>query len=359
MPNPLPIPRNTIRGSVALLRCLAALCLLLHALPPALAAITPAPDANPSSISGTIVDTQGALIPGARIQLSFPNTPDTQQTLSTADGRFLFDHVPPGAFTLSISLRGFLTTSSTGNLQPGQRLELQPIALKIAPALVQLQVLPDAPYTSEQQLHVEEAQRLLGVIPNFFVSYQWNAPPLTSGQKFRLAWKNAADPGNLALVGTVAGFQQAANTFSGYGQGAAGYGRRYGADLGNLVAGTYMGGAVFPSLFHQDPRYFYKGTGTVRARFFYAISRILICRGDNGHTQPNFSGVLGDLSAGAISNLYYPASDRHGAGLTFANGLLAIGGDALNGVFQEFFLRSVTPSAKHQRSSSSPSQQTP
>ncbi len=246
-------------------------------------------------------------------------------------------------------LRGFVTATFTGNLLPGQTLNLPPITLKIAPALVELKVAPDAPYTPEQQLQVEEQQRLLGVLPNFFVSYQWNAPPLTAGQKFRLAWKNVADPGNLALVGTVAGFQQAANSFPGYGQGAAGYGRRYGADLGNLVAGTYMGGAVLPSIFHQDPRYFYKGTGTTKSRFLYAISRAFICRGDNGHSQPNFSGVLGDLSAGAISNLYYPASDRHGAGVTFTNGLLAIGGDMLNGVFQEFFSHALTPSAKRQR----------
>jgi hypothetical protein len=350
LPGPLLILSKTTRGSVALLHCLAAFCLLFPALPPALAAQTPSTD-TPGTLSGTIVDTQGALIPGAHIQLSQPNA--TQQTLSTADGRFLFDHVAPGAFTLSISRQGFLATTFPGSLLPGQTLDLPPIALKPA-ALVQLNVVPDAPYTAEQQLHVEETQRLLGLFPNFFVSYQWNAPPLTAGQKFRLTWKNAADPGNLALVGTVAGVQQAANSFSGYGQGAAGYGKRYGADLGNLVAGTYMGGAVFPSLFHQDPRYFYKGTGTRRSRFFYAISRVLITRGDNGHAQPNFSGVLGDLSAGAISNLYYPASNRHGAALTFENGFLAIAGDAMNGFVQEFFLRHITPSAKHQPSHPSP-----
>ena len=109
-----------------------------------------------------------------------------------------------------------------------------------------------------------------------------------------------------------------------------------------------MGGAVLPSLFHQDPRYFYKGTGTTRQRLVYALSRAVISRGDNGNWQPNYSGVLGDLSAGAISNLYYAPSDRQGARLTIINGFLGVAGDAMNGVFQEFFLRKVTPKAKQQ-----------
>jgi hypothetical protein len=339
VPSKLPIPSNSTRGSVALLRCLAAAaCLLIHPHSHAQQA--------PATLSGTITDRDAALIPGAHLQLSQPGIPTSQQTLSASDGRFHFDHVPPGAFTLAITLQGFLPISTTGTLLPGQALELPPIALKIAAAIVHLDVVPDAPYTSEQELHIEESQRLIGLFPNFFVSYQWNAPPLTTRQKFRLAWKNVADPGNLFLVGTTAGVQQAANAFSGYGQGAAGYGRRYGADLGNLVDGTYLGGAILPSLFHQDPRYFYKGTGTKKARFFYAISRSVITRGDNGHDQPNVSGILGDLSAGAISNIYYPAENRNGARLTFTNGLLAIAGDAMNGLAQEFLLRHFTPKAK-------------
>jgi hypothetical protein len=317
-----------------------ALCLL--SLAPSAHTQAPAP----GTLTGTIVDTQGALIPGATLQLSSPDDAP-QQTLSASDGRFSFDRVPPGPFTLSITLQGFLPATTTGTLLPGQALDLPPLALKIAPAYVQLDVVPDAPYTSDQQLQLEETQRLLGLFPNFFVSYQWNAPPLTPKQKFHLAWKNAADPGNLFLVGTTAGVQQATNDFKGYGQGAAGYGKRYGADLGNLVIGTFMGGAVLPSLFHQDPRYFYKGTGTRKARFFYAISRAVVCRGDNGHNQPNFSGILGDLSAGAISNLYYAPSDRKGVGLTFTNGLLGIAGDAMNGVFQEFVLPRLTRNSKH------------
>jgi Carboxypeptidase regulatory-like domain len=348
VPSTLPIQRKSHCGSGALLRYLAALCILFTATPHARALQSTEPTApTPGSISGQVVDAQGALISGAHIQLTRPDVTSAQQTLSSSDGHFIFSQVAPGAFTLSVSLPGFVAASFSSVLLPGQTLEVQPIALKIAAAYFELQVVPDAPYTSEQELQLEETQRLLGVFPNFFVSYHWNAPPLTAAQKFRLAWKNTEDPGNLLLVGTTAGIQQAADAFSGYGEGAAGYGKRFGADLGNLAVGTYMGGAILPSLFHQDPRYFYKGTGSIHSRFIYAISRAIICRGDNGHSQPNLSGVLGDLSAGAISNLYYPASDRHGAQLTLENGLLAIGGDALNGIFQEFVLRRLTPGARH------------
>ena len=103
---------------------------------------------------------------------------------------------------------------------------------------------------------------------------------------------------------------------------------------------------MLPALFHQDPRYFYKGTGTKRSRFLYAATRAVVTRGDNGNSQPNFAGVLGDLSAAAISNAYYPASDRQGAGLFLTNGILAIAGDAMNGVVQEFLLHRVTTKGK-------------
>jgi hypothetical protein len=199
---------------------------------------------------------------------------------------------------------------------------------------------------AEAQVHLAEQQRLAGILPNFFVSYIWRATPLTSGQKFRLALRSAADPGNLLLVGTVAGVQQATNSFPGYSQGWKGYGRRYGADLGNLVTGTFMGGAILPSVFRQDPRYFYKGTGTVSSRFWYAVSRTVVTRGDNGRPEPNYSTVLGDMSAGAISNVYYAREDRRGAKVTMANGLLGIAGDAMNNVFQEFVLKKLTTKSK-------------
>ena len=119
------------------------------------------------------------------------------------------------------------------------------------------------------------------------------------------------------MTGAVAGIEQANHTFKGYGLGAEGYGMRFGANYADGFDSDLIGGAILPSLFKQDPRYFYKGTGSVRSRVLYAIEAAVICRGDNGHRQFNYSGILGGLAAGGISNLYYPAGDRSGVGVTF------------------------------------------
>ncbi len=152
------------------------------------------------------------------------------------------------------------------------------------------------------------------------------------------------DPVNFGLTAAVAGIQQAANQFSGYGQGAQGYGKRFGAAYADSVSFTFIGSAILPSLLKQDPRYFYKGTGTRRSRIFYAIANAVICKGDNGHWQTNYSGLLGSLAAGGISNLYYPATDRD-AKVTFENTLIAIGSTAANNILQEFVIRKLTRNA--------------
>jgi hypothetical protein len=143
-------------------------------------------------------------------------------------------------------------------------------------------------------------------------------------------------------VSIVAGVNQASDRFSGYGQGAQGYAKRYGASYANFTSGLFIGGAVLPSLLKQDPRYFYKGTGTTRSRLLYAISRTVITKGDNQRWQPNYSSVLGDLAAGGLSNLYIPERDHHGAKLTFQNAGIAMGTSALINVLQEFVLRKIT-----------------
>ncbi len=208
---------------------------------------------------------------------------------------------------------------------------------------VEVTVTPEQ--VAEDQVKVEETQRLFGVIPNYYVTYVPNAAPLTTKLKFQLAWKNTVDPVTFAIVGGIAGIEQADNAFSGYGQGAQGYAKRYGAAYADLVSGTFIGGAILPSLLKQDPRYFYKGTGSRRSRLLYAIANAVICKGDNGHWQPNYSSIIGGLAAGGISNLYYPASNRNGAALTFENGLIATGAGALGNIIEEFFLRKITPHA--------------
>jgi len=166
---------------------------------------------------------------------------------------------------------------------------------------------------------------------------------LSSKQKFQLAWKTVIDPFTLVFVGGAAGVEQAQNHFSGYGQGAQGYGKRFGAGYADTVSGTFIGAAILPSLLKQDPRYFYKGTGSKTSRFMYAVANSFICKGDNGRWQPNYSNVLGSLASGGLSNLYYPANDRDGAELTFENAALGIGATAVANILQEFVIRKLTP----------------
>jgi hypothetical protein len=296
------------------------------------------------SLNGRVTSPEGDPLPGAKVQLSAALVP-TREAESDADGHFAIVDLPPGTFTVKVSRDGFTAISGSVKLAPEANTATATFTLHPT-ASDSVSVTASAKDIAQAQLEMAEQQRVAGILPNFFVSYMYRAVPLTSRQKFRLAFKNASDPGNLLLVGVVAGVQQADNAFPGYGQGAKGYGRRYGADLGNLVSGTFLGGANYPSLFHQDPRYFYRGTGTFRKRFLYAVTRTVVTRGDNGRHQFNYSTVLGDMSAGALSNLYYAPEDRRGAKVTVVNGLLGIAGDAMNNVFQEFVLKKLTTNSK-------------
>jgi len=200
---------------------------------------------------------------------------------------------------------------------------------------------------AEEQIKIEEKQRVLGVLPNFYVSYIPDAAPLTSKQKFKLAARTVVDPFTLVFVGGSAGVEQAQNHFRGYGQGSQGYAKRFAAGYGDTLSGTFIGSAILPSLFKQDPRYFYKGTGTLQSRFLYAIANAFICKGDSKRWQPNYSNMLGSLAAGGISNLYYPAEDRNGVGLTFENAAIGIGASGIANLFQEFIIRKLTPKVPH------------
>jgi hypothetical protein len=204
---------------------------------------------------------------------------------------------------------------------------------------------------AETQVKEQEKQLVLGFMPNFYVSYIPDAAPLDAKQKYELAWKTLINPFTLAWTAGVAGIEQSNDRFPGYGQGAQGYAKRYGASFADNVSATMIGGAILPALLRQDPRYFYKGTGSTRSRILYALASSVICKGDNGRWQADYSGILGSLAAGGISNLYYPASDRYGARLTFENAAIGIGEISITNVLQEFLVRKMTPHARNQNSS--------
>ena len=188
---------------------------------------------------------------------------------------------------------------------------------------------------ADEQVRRQEKQRTLGVVPSFNIVYDKNVPPLTPKQKIHIAFHSATDPVTFVVAGLNAAYDQATDGFPGYGQGAAGYGKRFGAAYADSFDGTMIGNAFFPILMKEDPRYFRMGTGTFRKRFLYSLSTTVWCRRDSGTMGPNYANVLGNLAAGGIANLYYPASDR-GAGLTFERGLVVTAEGALGGLSNEF-----------------------
>jgi hypothetical protein len=182
-------------------------------------------------------------------------------------------------------------------------------------------------------------------VPNFYVVYDAkDAVPLSAKLKFKLAMRVAVDPVTIAGVATLAAMQQAGDTPN-YVQGAKGYGQRFGAVAAGGVSDILIGGAVLPSLLHQDPRYFYQGTGTTTSRLKHALLSPFVCRGDNGKPQVNLSSLGGDLASSALSNTYYPNSNR-GPSLVFGNFAIGTAERMLSGVIQEFVLRRLTPAAK-------------
>ena len=154
--------------------------------------------------------------------------------------------------------------------------------------------------------------RLFYALPNFLtLENAGQLPPLTTGQKFKVVARGTFDYVEFPWYAALAGISQAQNSEPGYGQGAAGYGKRYGAAFADGTIENFMVGAVFPSLLRQDPRFYQRGRGTFWHRTGYAISRILVTRTDSGHEQFNFSEFLGSaLGAGISTYSYHPRADR-------------------------------------------------
>jgi hypothetical protein len=306
-----------------------------------------APKAQLGTVSGTEVDVNNGIVAGAAVVLEGPVPEEHHTVVANDNGFFEFHDVRPETpYHVTISADGYVNwTSSTIILNPGQVLFLTNNRLKIAGAATSVTVFASEEIAIEQ-VRIEEKQRVLGVIPNFYVSYDHDAAPLTTRLKLSLALRADTDPVTFLGVGFLAGIDQAAVTPN-YGQGAKGYGQRMGALYANGFTDIMIGGAILPSLLHQDPRYFYQGTGTKKSRAFHALSSPFICRGDNGRSQLNYSSIGGDLASGAISNAYYPTTNR-GPGLVFLNAAITTAGRMANGVIQEFVLRKLTPTARNQ-----------
>lgn len=198
---------------------------------------------------------------------------------------------------------------------------------------------PSAAQKSEQEKELqkkEQSQRLLGVVPQFGVTSRQDASPLSSGEKFHLFAKSAFDPITITIVGLQAGLSQAEDEFPGYGQGAQGYGKRFGASLADNVSSGFFSNFFYSSLLKEDPRYFRLGEGSVKHRIVYSIVQEFWCRTDKGGRSFSFENVLGAFSSGGLSNAYYPSSDR-GFGLTMSRSAIALGYGSAGGLVDEFW----------------------
>ena len=182
----------------------------------------------------------------------------------------------------------------------------------------------------------EQSQRIVGVVPYFGVTSRRNAARLTTGQKFHLFAKSSFDPFQYAASGLQAGLGQATNEFPGYGQGAAGYGKRYGASLADQVSSGFFANFVYPTLLKEDPRYFRLGNGSIKRRIGYSLAQELVTVTDKGTRRFNFSNVLGAFSSGGLSNVYYPQTDR-GFSLTMSRSAISLLYGSAGGLVDEFW----------------------
>jgi hypothetical protein len=302
--------------------------------------------AAPATIEGTIVDPNGDVVEGARVALSGPEPGSERTAESRGNGQFIFTGLAAETYTLKVTAPGMGTVESPEvAVRAGETRFLPAITLPVSAGVTEIHVRANEKEIeeeeAEQDVHIEESQRVLGVVPNFYSAFDWNAPPLNARQKFQLAFRSEIDPITILGAAAIAGGEEYKKIYSGYGSEVGGFSKRFAAQYTNDFDSRMIGSALLPSLFHQDPRYFYKGTGTIKSRAWYAIRSAFICRGDNGKPEFDFSHIGGDLAAGALSNLYYPESNE-GTTLVFTSTLIEIGGMAGTDLIREFVLPGLT-----------------
>jgi len=305
-------------------------------------AASPSLEVQPAgSISGSVTGPDGVPVIDASVAL-VRDGQSVDQTVTTNKGQFSFASVAPGAYSLTIAAAGFKAKSVSVGVQAGLMVTPR-IALALAPVVTTVKVVPAKGEVVRYQMQQEEKQRILGFVPNYFVSYYPHAAPLNSSQKFQLTWKADFNPFTLGLTTAFVAGEQKAGMYSGYGNEEKSFAKRFGAAYATLGVGTVIGDALLPSILKQDPRFYYKAHGSVGSKLLYAITRAVICKGDNGRWEPDYSAIIGHFAAGGIANLYLPPQNRKGAALMVQDGLIGIGFNAFINVLQEFVIPKLTP----------------
>lgn len=304
-------------------------------------------DSASAAITGIAVDPDGNYIPGARVSIAGSKNEFQSSAVADTNGRFAFDHLNPGyIYQLTITSSGFEEwKSSELVLRPGQHLDLGNIAMKISEVETRV-TAAFADQVAADQVRREEKQRILGIIPNFYVVYQRDTVSLPASLKFKLALRAETDVVTFTGASLLAAVNQAADTPA-FQQGAKGYGQRFGVAYAGGASDVLIGGAILPSLFHQDPRYFYSGEGTWKQRLNHALKFVFLTRGDDGKTQFNYSGIGGDLASAALANAYYPPANR-GPHLFLTNWGILTGGRVAKVLTEEFDFFHFMTHAQHQ-----------
>lgn len=293
------------------------------------------------SIIGVVTDPQDALIPGAKVQVN-ADTGTLRSETTDGVGAFSIQNLPAGtSIRVTVSADGFGDwTSDPILLADGQVTDLKSIKLIVSAVLTSVAAATPE-QVAVQQVQFAERQRLFGVLPNFYVTYDTRFVPLSSKLKIRLAVRTAIDPATYLGVGLIAGINQASDVAPHYQQGAIGYAKRFGAAYTGTVSDIAFGGAIYPVLFKQDPRYFYQGTGTKKSRLLHAIASPFVTKGDNGRLQPNISSLGGDFTSSVLTSLCYPKIDR-GVSQILKTAFQITGVREVNGLLQEFVYRKLT-----------------
>lgn len=298
------------------------------------------PAQGTASIYGNVTDSSSAPIFGAVVTVKGSDgSPHT--TVTDSKGSFQISALTPGNYSVKISAVGFSDWSASNVPASITQSNALRAVMQVAPAVTSVTVRVPPEQVAEQQLKQEVKQRVAGLIPNFYVTYEPHPAPLTSRQKFHLGLRTLFDPATIAAAGVTAGIQQKNNSYYQWGQGTEGFAKRFGAEYATATTAILITSVVADSLLHQDPRYFYSGQGTPAQRAWYAVKSAFRAKGDNGKWQPPYAGLIGYVATAEIAQTYHPDPRTQytliGRTLLFRT----VGLVGLN-LFEEFLLKKLT-----------------
>ena len=293
------------------------------------------------SIEGNVTDSSSAPIRAALVVVEGADG-HRFTTVTDVEGFFKISSLPPGNYSVKIAASG-MTDWTAPNVPASVMPKASALlaVLQVAPEITTIKVGLSPAEVAAEQLNVQLKQRVLGVIPNFYVSFESDPAPLSPGQKFHLGLRTLVDPITLAAVGITAGIEHGMNSYPEFGQGTTGYAKRFGAAYGTAATNVLITSVLAESILHQDPRYFYRGRGSNAQRAWYAFTSAFRTMGDNGEWQPPYAGVIGTITAAEISQTYYPGS-RTQYTLLGRSLMFHFAGQLGLNLAQEFLLKKLT-----------------